>query len=182
MGVSYAIDREDLLVVLRLLTPVNRLVVRVAAETGLRISDVLSLSVQQFYIANRNNGYVTVLEKKTHKKRRVHLSVSLRRDLLQIVSNYSPFLFCNRLDNNKPRTRQAVWKDLNRAAKALRFDGQISPHSIRKMAAMEKLQASGGDPFVVSKWLCHSDMAVTAVYLMAKKSHIGGRLLPKKRA
>lgn len=176
-----ALNREDFSFVLRLLTPTNRLVIRLAAETGLRISDCLSMTSNQLQTAIKNNGYVYLLESKTGKKRRVYLSKSLRGDLVLNVSVLSPFLFPNRFDNLKHRTRQAIWKDIHRAAIALRFDGQISPHSIRKMAAQEKLCAVNGNTETVRRWLNHSDSSVTAIYILAKHAHSGAKHLPKKR-
>ena len=90
-----ALNREDFSFVLRLLTPTNRLVIRLAAETGLRISDCLSMTSNQLQTAIKNNGYVYLLESKTGKKRRVYLSKSLRGDLVLNVSVLSRFLFHN---------------------------------------------------------------------------------------
>ena len=184
MGVASAVSTSDLQFVLRLLTPVNRLVMRLAAETGLRISDCLSLTVQQLRTACNNGGYVSVFESKTGKRRRVHLSVGLRGDMVSYVSPRSPYVFPNRFDYMRPRTRQAVWKDVNRAAEALRFDLQVSPHSARKYAAQEKLKAVGGNIKAVQRWLCHSDGMVTAIYVLAEHAHMGTKYcgkIPSKR-
>ena len=144
------------------------MVLRVAAETGCRVSDVLGLTVEKLRTAEKNGGQVFVLESKTGKSRRVYINKELRKEMVQRINKFSPFVFPNRLDYTRPRTRQAVWKDLNRAAKALRVQGQLSPHSFRKYAAKDKFKKTGKID-EVQKWLRHTDKAVTSVYLLAEE-------------
>ena len=66
----------------------------------------------------------------------------------------------------KPRTRQAVWADVKRAAKAFRLVQNVGPHSFRKVYAVELLRRCG-DVRRVQRALNHSDCATTMVYVMA---------------
>lgn len=177
-----AIDADDITYVLRLLTPANRLVCRLAVSTGLRISDCLAITRRQLDVACNNRGYVTVRESKTGHTRRVYVDKALRADMRYYCIDASPYCFPGRLDATAHRTRQAVWKDLTRAAKALRYDGQVSPHSLRKVAAQGKLQAAGGRQSVVQRWLGHSDPAITAIYTLAQHAHMTKFSVPRKRA
>lgn len=169
---------------LNLLTPENRLVCRLMISTGLRVSDALALTKERLAQAERGRGYVTLRESKTGKNRRVYIDKALREALRQQAKEWgrSPYVFPGRLDPEKHRSRQAVWKDLERAGKALRYRGQISPHSMRKVAALEKARATGGDIEAVSRWLAHGDPAVTAIYLLADFAERGDDKPRRKRA
>ena len=145
--------------VLHLLTPENRLVMRVALCTGLRISDVLSLKTDSL------KPHFWVTEQKTGKRRQIGLPEPLLSDLKKSAG--SVWVFPGR-DPRKHRTRQAVWKDIKRAATALRMRQNVTPHSARKVYAVELLEKYG-DIEKVRRALNHSNYAVTMVYAMADK-------------
>lgn len=113
--------------VLFALTTPNRLACKVALETGLRIDDVLNIPSHKISL----NSF-TITEQKTGKKRKVRLSAALRRELLSFRTD-SYFLFPHRFDENKHRTRQAVYTDLKRACKAFRIKENFTCHSLRKV-------------------------------------------------
>lgn len=156
MKTEYLLNREvDL--ILAALTPENRLVMRVALATGLRISDVLALKTAQL----RPHFWVT--ERKTKKRRQVGLPEPLLSDLKKAAG--SLWVFPGR-NPAKPRTRQAVWKDVKRAARAFRLPQNVAPHSARKVYAVE-LRRKYGSIDRVQRALNHSSVAVTMVYAMA---------------
>ena len=146
--------------VLAALTPSNRLVCRVCLHTGLRVSDVLCLKTEQL----KPLFYVT--EAKTGKKKRVGLPSQLLEELRQNAGDV--WVFPSRVDPSKHRTRQAVWRDVKRAAKAFRMPQNVTPHSFRKVYAVDLL-ARYGDAKKVQRALNHSDMATTMIYAMADK-------------
>lgn len=146
--------------VLMLLTPGNRLVLRVALATGLRVGDVLALRTAQ--LAPR----FWVTEKKTGKRRQIGLPGPLLADLRANAGKEWAFPGRN---PGKPRTRQAVWKDIKRAARAMRLPQNVGPHSARKVYAVELLQRYG-DIDRVRRALNHSDAAVTLIYAMADQA------------
>lgn len=144
---------------LQLLTPDNRLVVRVLLHTGLRIGDVLRLRPDQL----RPNFWIT--EEKTGKRRQVGLPVPLLDDCRRAAGQH--WVFPGR-DPAKHRTRQAVWKDVKRAAKAMRLPQNVAPHSVRKVYAVELLERYG-DIDRVRRALNHDNGIVTLIYAMADK-------------
>lgn len=158
MRAEYLIDKEVELI-LDLLTYENRLVMRLLLHTGLRISDALSLKPEQL----RPNFWIT--EQKTGKRRQVGLPASLLCDLKAAAGEYWVFPGA---DPKKARTRQAVWKDVKRAAAACRLTVNASPHSMRKVYAVELLQKYG-DIDRVRRALNHGGMEVTLIYAMADK-------------
>lgn len=154
--------KEEFQHVLAALTPENRLALEVSLYTGLRISDVLNLRTAK--LASR----MTVRELKTGKSRRVYLPVELLDRMRGLAGKV--FVFENRRDYARPRTRQAVYKDVKRAAKAFRMPArlQLSPHTARKIFAVTEYQR-GHDLRRVQKLLNHSSEAVTMIYAMADR-------------
>lgn len=158
MRTEYLLEREVELV-LDLLTYENRLVVRVLLHTGLRIGDVLRLKPDQL----KPNFWIT--EQKTGKRRQVGLPAQLLSDLLDNCGSVWVFPGA---DPAKHRTRQAVWKDVKRAAAACRLTCNAAPHSARKVYAVELLRKYG-DIDRVRRALNHGGLEVTLIYAMADK-------------
>jgi integrase len=143
--------------VLSVLTDRNRLIMRVALHTGLRIGDVLRLETAQI------KGHFWITEAKTKKRRQVGLPEPLLSDLRKQAGE--KWVFPGR-SGKKPHSRQAVWKDIKRAAKAFRLPQNVGPHSARKVYAVQLLQEYG-DIQRVKRALNHSSEAVTLIYAMA---------------
>lgn len=145
--------------VLAALTPRNRLIAQVCLHTGLRVGDVVSLKTSQI------KRMFVVREAKTGKVRRVGLPDSLAR---QVLAQAGPEWAFPGSGKTGHQTRQAVWKDIKRAAKAFRLPQNVGPHSLRKVYAVELL-AKYGDLQRVQRALNHSDQAVTLIYAMADR-------------
>lgn len=158
MRTEYLLQREVELV-LDLLTLENRLVMRLLLHTGIRIGDALLLRPEQL----KPNFWIT--EQKTGKRRQVGLPGPLLSDLLDSSGEYWVFPGA---DPRKHRTRQAVWKDVKRAAAAMRLTANAAPHSARKVYAVELLRKYG-DIDRVRRALNHGGLEVTLIYAMADK-------------
>lgn len=158
MRTEYLIERE-VERVLDLLTYENRLVLRVLLHTGIRISDALQLRPEQL----KPNFWIT--EQKTGKRRQIGLPEPLLHDLRRSAGTHWVFPGA---DPQKHRTRQAVWKDVKRAAAALRLTANAAPHSARKVYAVELLRKYG-DIEKVRRALNHGGLEVTLIYAMADK-------------
>lgn len=163
---SEYIDPELFEHILYALTPPNRLVCQVCLHTGLRVGDVLQLRTEAL------RKRMTVTEQKTGKSRTVSLTERLYREMLQQAG--SVYVFEHRKDPNKPRTRQAVYADLKRGAKAFRLKENLTPHSLRKIYAV-KLYNKYGSIEKVRQALNHDSETVTLIYawadMITKKSH-----------
>lgn len=147
------------------LMPANRLALTVSMTTGLRIADVLHLKTYDLLRTSRP----TITERKTGKHRRVYFPRALREEMLRQAGRY--YIFEGRFDETRPRTRQAVFKDLKRVARLYRIDGEkiranIAPHTARKIYAVQDYRAHGSLERV-RRLLNHSDEAVTALYALA---------------
>lgn len=146
--------------VLAALTPENRMVCRVMLHTGLRVGDVLNLKTDEI----KSRFWIT--EQKTGKRRCVGLPGPLLASLRKIAGK--EYVFAGR-DGEGHRTRQAVWKDVKRAAQAFRLKQNVAPHSLRKVYAVELLEKYG-DIEKVRRALNHSSLEVTLIYAMADKA------------
>lgn len=157
MTTEYLLNRE-VDQVLYALTPSNRLVIQTALHTGLRLSDVLRLRTDQI----KPRFWVT--ESKTGKKKLVGLPAPLLAELrAQAGRNY---VFEGRYGEGTHRTRQAVWQDVKRAARAYRLPQNVAPHSFRKVYAVN-LMRKYGDIDKVRRALNHGSTTVTSIYAMA---------------
>lgn len=143
--------------VLAALMPSNRLVLRVILHTGLRISDVLRLKPEDI----QPRKWIT--EQKTKKRRLIGMPDSLRRDLLQESSEF--WVFPGRVPS-KPRTRQAVWADVKRAAALFRLPQNVGTHSMRKVYSVRLLEKYGNIERV-RKNLNHRYLSTTLIYAAA---------------
>ena len=128
---SQYLNKPELEHILASLMPENRLALEVSLATGLRIGDVLALKTQKIL-----KQRFTIKEEKTGKTRNVYLPAELWERCKAIAGRH--YVFEHRYTANDHRTRQAVFKDLQRSAKLFRVSEHISPHSTRKVYAVEE--------------------------------------------
>jgi integrase len=156
---SQWIENDEVRHVLSALTTPNRLACEVSLATGLRINDCLNLKTEQI----RKQRF-TVCEQKTGKRRTVRIPKELQKEIL--LQSGTVYAFQGRLNGRTPRTRQAVFKDLQRASKLFRIGRHISPHTMRKIYAVDEYRKDGNLKRV-QRLLNHSSEAVTMVYALA---------------
>lgn len=163
-GVSVRTDwicHDSMRMVLALLMPANALAVETSLVTGLRIGDVLSINVIQLLCCKR---VMQVYEHKTGKYKRVTIPPKLRSRLLAQSGVF--WVFEGAHDPLKHRTRQAVWHDVKRAAKALRIKDNVAPHSARKIYACQIYREQGLQ--AAQKALNHDRPETTIIYIMSE--------------
>lgn len=158
---SAYISPEDFQKLASKLQPANLLAVRIAAQTGLRIDDVLALRIEKLKIR------LTVTEKKTGNKRRVYIGKKLLKEILKFIGRRKKgFVFPHRFKRGCHRTRQAVFKDIKNQARALKINTQISPHTFRKVYAVN-LYKRTKNLATVQRILGHKKMETTLIYALA---------------
>lgn len=155
------ISDDNFTLILRLLTPANRLAIEMMLRYGMRIGDVLSTRT-----IDVKKGDWTYKEEKTGKTRRIRCHGDFALRLLEQAGRI--YVFEGRSDYRKHRTRQAVYKDIKRAAKALRLDCNAGTHSARKNYAVNQYRVTG-DIRKVQRLLNHSDETITMIYALADK-------------
>lgn len=145
--------------ILAALTYENKLAITVSLLTGLRIGDVLNLRSRDLL-----RDRITITEEKTLKRRTIRLPAELRDELQSIAGKI--YVFENRLSARKHRTRQAVYKDIKRAARAFRIKSNLSCHTARKIYAVSEYKKDF-NVARVKRLLNHSNEAVTMIYAIA---------------
>lgn len=150
--------RDDCTVLLRLLRPANALAMETALDTGLRISDVLALRTDQM-----GSQCVRVRESKTGKMRRVYLRRPLWGRLRAAAG--AVYVFEGRDSPSKHRTRQAVYKDVRRAARAMRVQ-HVGCHTARKVYAVDVYRRRG--LAAAQAALGHDRPETTLIYLASE--------------
>ena len=158
MTTEYLLDRE-VQRVLAALMPQNALIIETVLQTGLRISDVLELRTAQL------KPSMWVLEKKTGKRHRCGLPQPLLDRILE-QADPQGWAFPSPTKRSQHKTRQAVWRDVKRAAKAFRMAQNVGTHSFRKVYAVRLLERYG-DIARVQRAMSHANPSVTAIYCMA---------------
>lgn len=143
--------------VLSALMPQNQLIVKVMLQTGMRLSDALQLRTEGL----STSGWYR--EAKTGKRRRYGLKKPLLEAILEQAG--PEWAFPGRKMGTH-KTRQAVWRDIKRAAVAFRLPQNVGAHSMRKVYAV-RLMKKYGKLEKVQRNLNHASYSVTAIYAMA---------------
>ena len=144
-------------IIQRLKSPYD-VIIRMAAETGYRISDVLAMKPSDY---NRYTQSITIKESKTGKTRTVQISNWLAEQLDKRYCETAHYLFYNH-SLGRQFTRQTVHRHLQRAA--MREGIRCSAHSFRKLYAMRLYQQTH-DIGAVQEALNHKYPSTTLGYL-----------------
>jgi integrase/recombinase XerD len=154
----------------------DRALVYLLYATGLRISEVLSLTLHQI---NFTDGYLRVIGK--GEKERIAPFVPSAGDRLKVyLEHHRPSLLPSLWSENaseelipevtlflnsrgQPLSRQGGWKILKALARQARISSPISPHWLRHSFATHLLQ-SGMNLRTLQLLLGHSDIATTQIY------------------
>lgn len=131
-------------------------------NTGLRVSDLLRLTVEDV-----QDGNITIREKKTGKIKQFALSDTCRKAIehyLQATGLTTGTLFPSRKDGDKPITKVQAWRILNKAAEQAGIRENIGTHTMRKTFGYHALR-QGVDISYIQRCFNHSSQAITMRYL-----------------
>lgn len=133
--------------------------------TGLRVTELVSLSMQQVYL---NQGVVRVMGK-GRKERLVPMGEEAQHWLARYLQEARPMLLDGVQDivfpSNRQQmmTRQTFWHRIKFYAKVAGIQATLSPHTLRHAFATHLLN-HGADLRVVQMLLGHSDLSTTQIY------------------
>ena len=133
----------------------------IGINTGLRVSDLLTLKVSEV----KGKDVHIIREGKTGKVRRIHINSTIKKEIESYTADKEPheYLFQSRKGDNKPIGRVQAYTILNNAAKAVGLD-EIGSHSLRKTFGYWHYQQNK-DVAVLQNILNHSTPAVTMRYI-----------------
>ncbi len=143
-------------------SPLERLLVILLSQTGLRVSEAANLCLEDIDFENR---FLRVKLAKWGKTRRVGLSMNVI-SAIQVYLRFRPkteerWLFINR--NGERMDRYGFRNRLERIGE--RAEVKVTPHALRR--AFVTLNANKGRPLVMLQIACgHNDIATTRSYCM----------------
>lgn len=132
----------------------------VGVYTGLRISDILNLT-----IGDVRGDYISIREKKTKKQKRIPVNPALKRELKPFISGKKDeeFLIKSRNGKNKSIDRTTAYRILQKAAKKAKLD-DIGTHTLRKTFGFHFYQQTK-DVVTLQQLFNHSSPQVTLKYI-----------------
>jgi site-specific recombinase XerD len=146
----------------------NEVLFVLGINTGLRISDILSLTIGDVLL-DKNSSHIEVREKKTKKKRTIALNKKVRRLIQRYLESERPTakenepLFPSQ-KGGKSISRQHAHYILNQAAKSIGIPERIGTHSLRKTFGYFAYK-QGIDLAMIQKLLNHSSQSETLRYI-----------------
>lgn len=137
----------------------------IGLNTGLRISDILKLKVEDI----KDKTHVTLIEKKTGKYKRFLINDQLKEEIDSYVIDNGlsadSYIVASRKGINKPITRIQAYKVLNKAAGELDLDlDEIGTHTMRKTFGYWHYKQHK-DVAVLQDIFNHSSPSVTLRYI-----------------
>ena len=142
----------------------NRLIIEMALGTGLRVSELANLKVDDIHI--RKGQYsLTVNNGKGGKHRVVGFNNKLKtliQEYLDYRKSMSSYLFAS--ERGEKMTRFGVGRVFKTMAAKACLDSKHSIHTLRHTYATNLYKASGYNLRMVQKQLGHSSITTTTVY------------------
>lgn len=145
----------------------NRLIFAFGINTGLRVSDILGLNVEDV----EGKSYVEIKEKKTGKYKRFPLNAKLKALIKDYLQNERCKSYA--LSENEPLflgkkhcrlDRSQVYRFLNEACKLLGITANVGTHTMRKSFGYH-FYKQYNDVALLQKILNHSSPAITLRYI-----------------
>jgi integrase/recombinase XerD len=151
----------------------DRAMLEVLYATGLRVSELVSLSLNDVRLETR----MLLARGKGSKERIVPLGGPAAESLRAYLATARDPLLRGRVSKDLfvtgrggRMTRQGFWKLLGRHARAAGIRRRISPHKLRHSFATHLLEG-GADLRSVQAMLGHADVATTQIYTHVERGH-----------
>lgn len=152
----------------------DRAIFELMYATGLRVSEVVDLRLDQLHLA-MNLLQVTG---KGDKERLVPFSPQATQWVDRYLQEARPKLLKRVQPKNVfvnfhggPMTRQGIWKNLKAYIASIGIEKDVTPHTLRHSFATRLLE-NGADLRVVQELLGHSDISTTQIYTHLSNQHL----------
>ena len=154
----------------------DRTIIEVMYATGLRVSELTNLSLDELHL---DLGFIQTVGK-GDKERLVPLGEEAEHWLQQYLDLVRPsFALKGKqataavflTERGKSFTRQGIWKNLKKYVPLANIDKNVSPHMLRHSFATHLLE-NGADLRIVQELLGHSDISTTQIYTHISKQRL----------
>lgn len=165
--------------VANILSPRDRLLFLIGIKTGFRLTELLSIRIQDVYKHGQVVSELAIKASKTDEYRRVPLHPLVREEIAKYLpfrlSKGGYFLFLG--EGLNPLSRSQAWNVLKRASDLLKLQGKVATHSMRKSFAVNVYKRLGYDLVRTQKALGHKSILSTIAYLPADQEEINEAIL-----
>ena len=149
----------------------DKAMLEVAYATGMRVTEIISLDVDDVHI---EEGFVVC--RTANKQRNIPLGSMSINALKEYIQDARPIMIKNENEtslfvnvNGKRLTRQGFWKIVKFYKEQAHITKDITPHVLRHSFATHLLQ-NGADLKAIQTMLGHSDISSTQVYMQFQDS------------
>lgn len=151
----------------------DRAVIEVLYATGMRVSELVDLTLDQLHLS----VHLVQPRGKGNKERIVPigqiaeewLNKYLHEVRPNLIKKETSYVFLNA--HGGQLTRQAIWQLLKKLAHRAQIDKDVTPHTLRHSFATNLLN-NGADLRVVQELLGHSDISTTQIYTHVSSAHL----------
>ena len=140
------------------------MIIDLALNSGLRVSEISNLKVDDLHIT-KGNSQIFVRDGKGRKSRLVMISKDLRRSIKKFLTTQlamNSYLF--KTERSSKMSSTAIQKVFKFWAKKAGLPSNHSIHSCRHTYAVRLYKSSGNNLRLVQKQLGHSSVSTTQVY------------------
>lgn len=113
----------------------NLLLFVLGINTGIRISDLLTLKVRDVWDGQDIKEFLHLKDKNKEEMKAYYLNTNVKQELRKYLNSIDfkkdDYLFKSKKDD-EPITRQQAYRIINHAAKEVGIEGKIGTHTLRK--------------------------------------------------
>lgn len=152
----------------------NKAMLELLYATGMRVSELCSLQLQDVHITM---GFIRCVGKGS-KERIIPIGKIAAEALVNYIEDgrnlltkkkKHDFLFVNH--HGGPLSRQGFWKILKKLSKEANIEKDLTPHTLRHSFATHLLE-NGADLRAVQEMLGHADISTTQIYTHVSKTRL----------
>lgn len=141
-------------------------------NSGLRISDLLELKINQIWNGSAPLDHIEIREKKTKKPKYFKLGENPKKAIKEYIAQLVEYdmhdpVFCSKKSDKgaaKPISRQQAYNIINNAADLIDITERIGTHTLRKTFGYHAYK-KGYDLAYIQKLFNHSSQAITLEYI-----------------
>lgn len=136
-------------------------------NSGLRVSDIVGLNVSDVV----DKTHITIIEKKTQKRKSFYINDKLKRVLKPFIKDrdFDEPLFLGR--QGKRLNQRQVYRFLIATCQALGIKAKVSTHTMRRTSGYHHYQQYK-DAVILQKIFNHSSQRITLMYIGVEQDEI----------